>query len=124
MLKGINPDKEMKCFSKDHEDKNPSMFYSHQLGMCKCFACGEVYNIFKLVGEEYNLKTFKEQIAKVNELYNNKELIQSANDTIYSKKNGEIILDTELKSKIIKIAKKEEKNIQNYITITEIVKTI
>lgn len=42
-------------------------------------------------------------------MYNNKELIQSANDTIYSKKNGEIILDTELKSKIIKIAKKEEK---------------
>ena len=43
---------------------------------------------------EYNLKGFKEQKEKVIELYKNREIIQDANTTIYSKKNIEVELNT------------------------------
>lgn len=92
-LKGINPDKLFRCFAKNHEDKNPSMGYFDKGKICKCFACDKKYDIFSLIGEEYGLKTFKEQIAKVDELYNNRELIKSANETIYSKKHTLVELD-------------------------------
>ena len=52
----------MRCFSKEHEDKNPSMSYFVPGKICKCFACGEKYDIFKLVGEEYGIEDFKEII--------------------------------------------------------------
>ncbi|MCI7224332.1 MULTISPECIES: toprim domain-containing protein [Fusobacterium] len=91
-LKGIDTRKLMRCFSKEHEDKNPSMGYYEVANICKCFACGEKYDIFKLVGEEYNLDTFKERLKKVDELYNNRELIKNINETIYSKKNTSVEL--------------------------------
>ena len=86
-LKGIDTSKLMRCFSKEHEDRNPSMSYFAPGKICKCFACGEKYDIFKLVGEEYGIEDFKERAKKVDELYNHRELIEDANKTIYSKKN-------------------------------------
>lgn len=44
------------------------------------------YDIFRLIGEEYEIKNFKERAKKVDELYNHRELIEDANKTIYSKK--------------------------------------
>ena len=93
-LKGINTSSFFRCVSPNHEDKHPSMSFYKKGNICNCFACGEKYNIFRLVGMEYGLKGFKEQKEKVIELYRNRELIQDANSTIYSKKNIEVELET------------------------------
>ena len=93
-LKGINTSSFFRCVSPNHEDKHPSMSFYKKGNICNCFACGEKYNIFRLVGMEYGLKSFKEQKEKVIELYRNRELIQDANSTIYSKKNIEVELET------------------------------
>ena len=93
-LKGINTSSVFRCFSPTHEDKYPSMSFYKKGNICNCFACGEKYNIFSLVGMEYNLKGFKEQKEKVIELYKNKELIQDVNATIYSKKNTKVELES------------------------------
>ena len=93
-LKGINTASVFRCFSPTHEDKHPSMSFYKKGNICNCFACGEKYNIFSLVGMEYNLKGFKEQKGKVIELYKNKKLIQDVNVTIYSKKNTKVELES------------------------------
>ena len=99
VLKGINTASVFRCFSPTHEDKHPSMSFYKKGNICNCFACGEKYNIFSLVGMEYNLKGFKEQKEKVIELYKNRELIQDVNATIYSKKNIEIRLNSTIQEK-------------------------
>ena len=93
-LKGVNTSSVFRCFSPEHEDKHPSMSFYKKGNICNCFACGQKYNIFSLVGMEYGFKGFKEQKEKVIELYKNRELIQNVNETIYSKKNIEIELDS------------------------------
>lgn len=92
-LKGINTKKLIRCFSTDHEDRNPSMSYYAPYKICKCFACGKTYNIFQLIGQEYGIQDYKKQVEKVKELYESRELIKNANETIYSKKNTSIILE-------------------------------
>ena len=91
-LKGVNTDKLFRCFSKTHEDKHPSMSFYRRANVCKCFACGKTYNIFELVGQEYGLNTFKEQAQKVEELYNNRDLIKDINN-IYEQKGVFVDLD-------------------------------
>ena len=93
-LKGVNTSSIFRCFSPNHIDKHPSMSFYKKGNICNCFACGQKYNIFSLVGMEYGFKGFKEQKEKVIELYKNRELIQNVNETIYSKKNIEIELDS------------------------------
>ena len=107
-LKGINTSSVFRCFSPTHEDKHPSMSFYKKGNICNCFACGEKYNIFSLVGMEYNLKGFKEQKEKVIELYKNKELIQDVNATIYSKKNIKVELESALQQKETKERKHPE----------------
>lgn len=116
-LKGIDTTKLMRCFSVEHEDKNPSMGYYEVANICKCFACGEKYDIFKLVGEEYNLDTFKERLKKVDELYNNRELIKNINETIYSKKNTyvELSYGSSPKEQSIKVRTYQIKRYEEYI---------
>ena len=93
-LKGVNTSSVFRCFSPNHIDKHPSMSFYKKGNICNCFACGQKYNIFSLVGMEYGFKGFKEQKEKVIELYKNRELIQNVNETIYSKKNIEVELDS------------------------------
>ena len=107
-LKGINTSSVFRCFSPTHEDKHPSMSFYKKGNICNCFACGEKYNIFSLVGMEYNLKGFKEQKEKVIELYKNKELIQDVNATIYSKKNIKVELESAPQQKETKERKHPE----------------
>lgn len=91
-LKGVNIDKLFRCFAKEHEDNHPSMNFYKKGNICKCFSCGEKYNIYKLVGQEYGLNTFKEQAQKVEELYNNRDLIKDINN-IYEQKGVFVDLD-------------------------------
>ena len=92
-LKGIDTNKLFRCFSKTHEDKHPSMSFYKKNQTCTCFGCGEKYDIFKLVGQEYGITNFYSQIKKVEELYNNHELIKNINDGIYSQKGAFIELN-------------------------------
>ena len=98
-LKGVNTNKFMRCFSETHEDKHPSMSFYRRANVCKCFACGKTYNIFELVGQEYGLKTFKEQVEKAEELYNNRGLIKDIN-VIYSQKGTSAELDYAREKKV------------------------
>ena len=100
-LKGVNTNKFMRCFSETHEDKHPSMSFYRRANVCKCFACGKIYNIFELVGQEYGLKTFKEQVEKAEELYNNRGLIKDIN-VIYSQKGISAELDYAREKKVEK----------------------
>lgn len=93
--KGINTKTAFRCVSPEHEDKHPSMLYSDKAKKCICLACGEKYDIFKFIGMEYNLPTFKEKLYKVEQFMKHPELIEDANKTIYSKKNIEIALSEE-----------------------------
>lgn len=104
--KGINTKELFRCISPEHEDKNPSMSFYKKKNKCTCFACGKNYDIFDLVKIEYGLKTFPEQLKKVEEFIKNPELIEDANKTIYSQKNIEITLNSTVQEK-----KVEEKKI-------------
>ena len=104
--KGINTKELFRCVSPNHEDKNPSMSFYKKKNKCTCFACGKNYDIFDLVKMEYGLKTFPEQLKKVEEFIKNPELIEDANKTIYSQKNIEITLNSTVQEK-----KVEEKKI-------------
>ena len=97
--KGINTKELFRCVSPNHEDKNPSMSFYKKKNKCTCFACGKNYDIFDLVKMEYGLKTFPEQLKKVEEFMKNPELIEDANKTIYSKKNIEIRLNSTIQEK-------------------------
>ena len=94
--KGINTKELFRCISPDHEDKNPSMSFYTKKNKCTCFACGKNYDIFDLVKMEYGLKTFPEQLKKVEEFMKNPDLIEDANKTIYSKKNTSIELGSNI----------------------------
>ena len=97
--KGINTKELFRCVSPEHENKNPSMSFYKKKNKCTCFACGKNYDIFDLVKMEYGLKTFPEQLKKVEEFMKNPELIEDANKTIYSKKNIEIRLNSTIQEK-------------------------
>lgn len=67
--KGININRPFKCLSPDHADNNPSMSYDKSRQRCKCFACGVSYDIFDLIGIDYNLNEFNDIYNKACELY-------------------------------------------------------
>lgn len=68
--KGINTRQAFRCLSPEHADKNPSMSYDSRRQRCKCFACGVSYDIFDLIGIDYNLTDQGEIFKKAYELYN------------------------------------------------------
>lgn len=84
--KGINIRSNFRCFSPEHEDRHPSMSFYKPANICKCFACGEKYDIFKLVGMEYGLIDFRSQLEKVLEIYEKKEREVGNVESIYEKK--------------------------------------
>lgn len=64
-----NPKKFFHCLNPNHTDNNPSMMFTDKYNICKCFACGVSYDIFDLIGLDYNLSSFRDQIKKAEELY-------------------------------------------------------
>ena len=57
------------CLNPNHIDNNPSMMFTDKYNICKCFSCGVSYDIYDLIGLDYDLHSFKEQLEKVQELY-------------------------------------------------------
>jgi len=64
-----NPKSFFHCLNPNHPDHNPSMMFTDKYNICKCFSCNVHYDIFDLVGMDYNLNNFKDQIRKVEEIY-------------------------------------------------------
>lgn len=64
-----NPKSFFHCLNPEHKDNNPSMMYTSKYEICHCFSCGVSYDIFDLVGLDYNLNNFRDQLLKIKELY-------------------------------------------------------
>lgn len=67
--KGLNVRAPFKCLSPDHADEHPSMSYDKTRQKVKCFSCGVSYDIFDLIGIDYNLSDYNEQFKKACEIY-------------------------------------------------------
>jgi len=67
--KGIDIRKPFNCLNPEHHDKTPSMSFYRERNTCHCFACGKNYDLFDLIGIEYNLNNYGEQADKARELY-------------------------------------------------------
>lgn len=68
---GLNINKPFTCINPEHEDRHPSMSYSYKYNICKCFSCGASYDIFDLIGMDYNVESFKDKLEIVDQLYPN-----------------------------------------------------
>ena len=68
IYKGIDTSKNFKCISGTHQDKTPSMSYKNDY--VKCFSCNKTYDLFDLIGIDYNLTNFTDKIKKAMELFN------------------------------------------------------
>lgn len=68
--KGLNPRKPFNCLNPLHEDKNPSMSFNRKDNRVKCFSCGASYDIFDLIGLDYDLKDNADIFKKAYSLYN------------------------------------------------------
>lgn len=64
-----SPKRFFHCLNPNHIDNNPSMMFTNKYNICKCFSCGASYDIYDLIGLDYDLHSFKEQLEKVQELY-------------------------------------------------------
>jgi len=58
-----------RCINPKHTDNNPSMMFTEKYNICHCFSCGVSYDIFDVVGIDYHLDNFREQLLKIQELY-------------------------------------------------------
>lgn len=64
-----SPKRFFHCLNPNHIDNNSSMMFTDKYNICKCFSCGASYDIYDLIGLDYDLHNFKEQLEKVQELY-------------------------------------------------------
>lgn len=70
--------KHFHCLNPDHRDSTPSMYFYAKANKCKCFGCGALYDIYDLIGIDYNISSFHHQIKKFQELfdiYDNQKII-------------------------------------------------
>lgn len=66
-----DPAKLFNCLNPEHDDSTPSMILNKKNPtQCKCFGCGVSYDIFDLIGIDFNLTDYKQQYKKACELYN------------------------------------------------------
>jgi len=66
----INVNKLFTCLNPYHEDRHPSMGYYDKSNFCKCFSCGAKYDIFDIMKIDYGCDNFKDQLNKVQEIFN------------------------------------------------------
>ena len=57
------------CLNPQHEDKHPSMCYYKEARAVRCFSCHEMYDIFDLIGMDYGLNNYNDQLNKACEIY-------------------------------------------------------
>lgn len=66
--KGININKNFKCLTGTHKDKNPSMSYHREGNRVKCFSCDWSGDIIDLIGLAYSINDNKEKFKKAREV--------------------------------------------------------
>jgi len=91
--KGLDISKPFHCLSPEHEDRHPSMSYTDKYNICKCFSCGVSYDIFDLIGIDYNIDSFKEKLNVAYELYPNMDLDVLKVFNVYESNNDDKIID-------------------------------
>lgn len=84
-IKGINPRKEFNCLNPAHPDKHPSMSLDKKHNRVKCFSCNVSYDVFDLIGIDYNLPGKKDQFNKAYELFGIK--VDGLEDATKSRQN-------------------------------------
>lgn len=67
--KGINTESSFNCLNPNDYSHLPSMNYNKEKQTVDCFNCKASYNIFDLIGIDYNLPTFLKQFIKAHELF-------------------------------------------------------
>lgn len=67
--KGIDTRKPFHCLNPDHDDTRPSMSFYKEGRIVKCFSCNATYDIFGLIGLDYGLVDFKDQLQKGKEIF-------------------------------------------------------
>ena len=67
--KGINPRKKFHCLNPAHADTKPSMVFFEKANRVYCFSCGCRMDIFDLVGQDYGISGFLNQLNKVCDLF-------------------------------------------------------
>ena len=70
--KGIDTRGTFRCLNPEHEDKNPSMSIDRtsKSGLhCNCFSCHAYYDTLELIGIDYGLTEYNDQLKKGCELY-------------------------------------------------------
>lgn len=68
MTRNINTKKKFMCIDNGCKAKNPSMGYKND--MVYCFVCHEYYDIYNIIGIDYNLDTFKAQYEQACIIFN------------------------------------------------------
>ena len=70
--KGINVNSNFFCLNPTDTAHIPSMSYDASNYTVKCFNCNAVYNIFDLIGIDFNISDFSHQFIKAHHLYTGK----------------------------------------------------
>ena len=58
------------CLNPDHNDRHPSMSLDSRRHRVHCFPCKASYDLFDLIGMDYNLQDNNERLEKAMELFN------------------------------------------------------
>ena len=67
--RNVNIRKNFICMNPEHSESDPSMSYDRRRNKVHCFGCGADYDIFNLIGIEYDLDDYQSQFNKACELY-------------------------------------------------------
>ena len=70
---GINVNKPFHCLNPSHEDRHPSMAFDRHHNRCICFACGARYDIFDVVGIDYQIGNTAEKFRKTYQILDSYE---------------------------------------------------
>lgn len=67
---GVNLSKpHFNCLNPAHTDSKPSMAYDRKRNKAHCFSCGADYDTLDIIGIEYGLSEFKDQLEKAKEIF-------------------------------------------------------
>lgn len=87
-MSGRSTSKAFSCISPDHEDLHPSMSYDKKSNRVHCFSCGKTYDLLDVIGIDYSLTGFKEQIEKAGELLGVEVIDVTTSDTSPNKSDS------------------------------------
>ena len=82
-----SPKRFFHCLNPNHIDNNPSMMFTDKYNICKCFSCGASYDIYDLIGLDYDLHNFKEQLETLGAIRSKKEVKKEIDNKIYDYTN-------------------------------------